>query len=160
MGKKSIYTPALKEKICSYLEDGLTKEDAATLSGIHRTTLFDWLNKIPDFANAVEKSVQTFKLANLKIIAHAAKPKQFGGGGSWQAAGWLLERKFNREFSALQKTEHSFDQKMVHEIAGRIITVIRKIAPDVCPHCKTNLNISPRLAEELLALSGKISSPT
>ena len=124
--------------------------------GIHRATLYDWQKKHPDFLDAVEKAITEFKLANLKVIQQAAKPKTFGGGGSWQASAWMLERKFQNEYYVRQRLEHGFDERMLQEIASKIIAIVHRVAPDICPGCKTHLNISPKIAEELIALSGEL----
>lgn len=156
MGRPTSCTPEITTKICDYLKQGLSKDDAAVMVGIHRATLYDWQKKHPDFLDAVEKAITEFKLANLKVIQQAAKPKTFGGGGSWQASAWMLERKFQNEYYVRQRLEHGFDERMLQEIASKIIAIVHRVAPDICPGCKTHLNISPKIAEELIALSGEL----
>jgi hypothetical protein len=124
------------------------------MSGIAKGTIFEWQKKHPKFYEAVEKAITEFKLMNLKVIQQAAKPKTFGGGGSWQASAWMLERKFQNEYYVRQRLEHGFDERMLQEISSKIIAIVHRVAPDICPGCKTHLNISPKIAEELVALSG------
>lgn len=98
-GRPSKLTPKLQQKICELIQIGNSKKDAALLCGITRRTLEYWLQKAQDeesgpyaaFAEALEQAQATFKQTQIEIITSAA-------GKQWQAAAWLLERRFPREW--------------------------------------------------------------
>lgn len=107
------------EAIVHYLSRGLYVEDAAALSGVHRSTAFDWIArgeewidvedaKIPeseriyrDFAVSVENARSTAVEEALDSIRVAARE------GQWQAAAWFLERTKPGRYSRMERREIS-----------------------------------------------------
>jgi hypothetical protein len=60
-----------------------------------------------------------------------------------------------------QKTQriiHGFDPSVVMKFVSQVVDAIKRHIPDTCPHCKTNLNLRPTLAGELMAMSKKLES--
>ena len=51
---------------------------------------------------------------------------------------------------------HVDEEAIASSIAARFVSIVRRVAPDVCPGCKTHLGLSEKIAEELLSLSGKV----
>lgn len=116
-GKRGKVTRA--DAIVHYLARGLYVEDAAALSGVHRSTAFDWIargeewldvedEKIPenevvyrDFAVAVENARSTAVEEALDSIRVAARE------GQWQAAAWYLERTRPGRYSRMERREIS-----------------------------------------------------
>lgn len=103
-GNPTLLTAELSEQICDVI--ATTKaplEDAAATVGVHRATLFTWLQKgraetsglYRDFHDAVE-------LARARgtslMLGHIAKAAQ--SGKNWQAAKALLEMTERRRFGA------------------------------------------------------------
>jgi len=70
---------------------------AAHEAGVSHETFYDWLTRYPDFAEAVKKAEAAFILAALQRIDDAVQK------GSWQAAAWLLERKYPAQFGVRQR---------------------------------------------------------
>lgn len=105
-GRPTLLTPSVQETIVNAVRIGAYLDDAASLAGISRGTLFRWLADgrdaseradageelddrsllYRDFCDAVEKARADAMLRNIGIIQTAAQ------NGTWQAAAWYLER--------------------------------------------------------------------
>lgn len=78
---------------------------AAAAGGVSKATLMDWKARgrageqpFADFLDRLQRSEAEGAVAVLGIIQDAAK------GGTWQAAAWILERRYPKQF-ALRKPE-------------------------------------------------------
>jgi hypothetical protein len=111
-GRPTLLTPQVQETIVNAVRIGSYLDDAASLAGINRATLFRWIawgkdanDKLQDgieldereetyrdFCDAVEKARADATLRNIGIIQTAAQ------NGSWQAAAWYLERTNPRKW--------------------------------------------------------------
>ena len=110
-GPPSSLTPALQKRICSGISDGLTFEDACRIVHIASVTFRVWRERgtederkgvksiFTDLLEAVRNAESGFKRTHLRRIKQASLHK---GPGVWQAAAWLLERKFPAEFAVRQ----------------------------------------------------------
>jgi hypothetical protein len=105
-GRQTLLTPQVHETIVNAVRIGAYLDDAASLAGISRGTLFRWLAEgrdandksdageeitdretlCRDFCDAVEKARADAMLRNIGVIQTAAQ------NGTWQAAAWYLER--------------------------------------------------------------------
>lgn len=85
-GRKSKYTPETVDKLLSVLRAGATIKDACAYVGISQETFFQWVNRKPEFSEAVKKAQSESLIEAVTIIRLAAK-------NNWTAAAWLLERK-------------------------------------------------------------------
>lgn len=94
------YSKELTQTLCEKLRKGLTREDCCYLVGINQDTLYEWLKdpKKPEFSESVKKAEAEFKETNLFIIQKASVK-------SWQAAGWLMERRYPKEWAVQMRTE-------------------------------------------------------
>lgn len=107
-GRKSKLTPELQERICNYIENGYTVEQACALSGIGETTYYRWLQtgrkaktgKYREFWEAVKKAEKIAESKYLAIITRAAvgDPEK-KVKGDWKAAAWYLERRNPQQFA-------------------------------------------------------------
>lgn len=96
-GRPSKLSPEIQERICNLLRVGNTVETAAGAAGIAPETFYDWMRrgerkgsrekKYRDFKSAVEQARAEAEATLVTRISKAA------ANGSWQAAGWLLERR-------------------------------------------------------------------
>jgi len=50
------YSKEIVEEICDYIAKGSTQRDAALMSNIVEDTFYDWLNKKPEFSEAIKKA--------------------------------------------------------------------------------------------------------
>jgi hypothetical protein len=95
-GRPTKFTAARCEKVISALQAGNYREVACRHAGISVQTLRNWvkLSQNPDadpaylqFVEAMEKAEADAEVADIALIRGAA------GGGQWQAAAWIRERK-------------------------------------------------------------------
>ena len=49
------------------------------------------------------------------------------------------------------------DPRTIDLLVGQFIDAVRKRIPDVCPHCKVNLNLTNEIAKELDGLSSRLA---
>lgn len=114
-GRPSALTATTQQKILDAIMNGATREAAAAAAGVGRSTYQAWLQKghasasgkYRDFVDEVEKAEEAFIAECTKII-YAAAPK------TWQAAAWLLERKWPDQFG--RRDRLSIDQLMDREV--------------------------------------------
>lgn len=118
-GRTSLLNATTKERIVSAVRSGAYLDDAASLAGVGRSTLFLWLaegknalekrdngEKLSDrdvlcldFLDAVESARAEAQLRNVMIIQKAANE------GTWQAAAWYLERTNPRKWGRHETVE-------------------------------------------------------
>ena len=87
---------ATRDRILRAVRLGATHALAAQAGGIGRRTLYDWLERgkqaphgvYREFHDAFNHAEASGAEMALAVIAKAAR------GGQWQAAGWLLERRY------------------------------------------------------------------
>jgi hypothetical protein len=103
-GRPTLLTPKLAKQICTTITSTKAPlEDAAGAAGVHRSTLFMWLQKgraetsgpYRDFLDAVELARQRGTTLMLGRIALAAQDPK-----NWAAAKSLLEMTERRRFGA------------------------------------------------------------
>jgi hypothetical protein len=93
-GRKPKLTPELSQRICEFVRAGTYLVAAAAGCGIHRGTLYRWLERgeqqshgrYREFLLAVERAQGEAEVRDTLQIAKAAPT-------DWKAAAWLLERR-------------------------------------------------------------------
>ncbi len=121
MARHNAFIPERTEHIIKALRAGNYLETAASMAGIHKATVYRWINEGRDaefkaaagdrlskeeeakaeFAREVEQARAEARAAALRVITNAAM------NGQWQAAAWFLERTSPQEFGRFQRTEIS-----------------------------------------------------
>jgi len=61
------YNPTIVKQICAELGEGMTRQDAARLSGIHKDTFYEWMKR-SDFSDAVELAESEYIKKHTKIL--------------------------------------------------------------------------------------------
>ena len=93
-GRPSVFTPETREKILSALRAGNYRVAACKFAGISDETLRDWINRgkrgEPAYLEFLEQVKQAEAQAEASLVATIRK----AAGDHWQAAAWLLERKY------------------------------------------------------------------
>lgn len=112
--RRTKYTPERVKTITDALADGLPHWVASARGGISHDTFCLWQNVHSEFADAVKVAESAFVAKNVKIIQKAAIK-------SWQAAAWLLERRWRDDFSK------QLDISIAHE---RILADTRQLATE------------------------------
>lgn len=120
-GRPTKRIPETEARILEALRAGNTRRTAAEYGGITVTTFCDWVNRFPEFSEAVKKAEADCVAAMVAVIKRAAtgypvkktvtKTREVGGVAetettvteyiehSWQAAAWYLERRIPEDFA-------------------------------------------------------------
>ncbi len=135
-----LLTPAVKKTICKAIKAGAKLEIAARAAGIGARTLDEWLKHgrdelqaDPDASGPCAAFVSEVMIASAKFeqeligIIRKEAPK------TWQAAAWLLERKFPERYAKVDRlrvTEDETNKKPVayQSLQERQQKLIEKIA--------------------------------
>lgn len=96
------YTPKIIAAICKLISIGMTQKQTADLVGVRESTISNWKKEHPEFRDKVEKANAVFARTNVKIIQKAASR-------TWQAAAWLLERRYPEIYAKREVQLHKFD---------------------------------------------------
>jgi hypothetical protein len=110
IGRPTKFTPELEERFLANLFRGLWVETACTLTGVHKTTFYDWCaiaraarerlrqnpserlsdkeRKLILFMDKIDDVYEEIQATNNAVIQAAA------ARGVWQAACWINERRF------------------------------------------------------------------
>jgi transposase len=99
-GRPTKRTPEAQERILAALRKGMTKKAAAAAGGMGYSTLNEWEHDEPEFADAVKAAESDSQEALLRKIWTASDQQ-------WQAAAWMLERRWPQDFARRQALEMS-----------------------------------------------------
>ncbi len=112
-----LLTPAVQKTICKAIKAGAKLEIAARAAGIGARTLDEWLKHgrdelqaDPDASGPCAAFVSEVMIASAKFeqeligIIRKEAPK------TWQAAAWLLERKFPQRYARVDRLRASGDE--------------------------------------------------
>ena len=109
------YTALIVKALCAMISHGLSLRRAGERLHIHHSTVAEWKNKYPDFAESIAAAESAFVSSQLAKIEKAAD------NGSWQAAAWLLERRFAVEFSQPQIQMAQANVHIAFEDLGEVV---------------------------------------
>jgi hypothetical protein len=115
---KNKATPKTLKIILDAIRSGASQRDASALAGISEDTLSLW-KRDSDFSEQMRQKEVQFKMDQVKVVERAAQK-------SWQAAAWLLERKYPNEYTNRVRIEqpeaprtgfeHLTDEQLENEI--------------------------------------------
>ncbi len=79
-----------------YLASGNTREVAATLAGVHKSSFFDWMSRgrVPNASKLYRDLVDAVDRAEAAAVAYAVRTVQRASLTNVQAAQWWLERRY------------------------------------------------------------------
>lgn len=101
--RPKILDDAAKQRIIEATRKGLTRAVCAGLAGVSETTLYKYLREDAQFAQEVKTAQRLGEEELVDVIRmHSVK--------SWQAAAWLLERRYPERFGQRQKVQHEVKQ--------------------------------------------------
>ena len=102
MGRPSVLTPQVEERILGFLRLGNYIETACKAAGIHKDTFYDWMKRArtgkpgderyAEFAARVDSALAEAEGRDVQTILLASRQQ-------WQAAAWRLERRFPERWS-------------------------------------------------------------
>jgi transposase len=110
MGRRSKYTPDVVQRVTEAIRLGATYEIACQYAGISHTLFHQWMNTKVEFLEAVKESEGRGAVQWLAVIEKAAKE------GTWQAAAWKLERRYNKDYGNRTTVDFNLRQE-VKELA-------------------------------------------
>ncbi|MBH8598606.1 MULTISPECIES: hypothetical protein [unclassified Thermoactinomyces] len=125
MARPTKLTPDIQKKIVSIIRLGHYIETAAAYAGISKQTIYNWMRqgareekgKYRNFHDAVTKALAEAEIRELAYIDQAAKK------GSWQAAAWILSRRFpnrwGKETALDSLTQQGQPQRIILDFGKR-----------------------------------------
>lgn len=108
VGAKGKYNDEIVQKISGAIALGGTDQDACHIAGINKDTFYEWMNKKPEFSDAIKKAKASQMLSWVDYIRKDE---------SWQSKAWLLERIHKDKFARLDKIE-AVNQNKVELVNG------------------------------------------
>ena len=130
MARPTKLTPERHTAIVQAILAGNYAETAARYAGVATTTFYNWMNRGKDgksglyveFVDAVENAKAQAEIRDVALIERAAKV-------TWQAAAWMLERKFPDRWGRREKVELTGKDggPIKHEV-GAVDELNKKIA--------------------------------
>ena len=133
VGRPTIFTEALANKIITAIKNGAYVETAAQMCGVSKAVLYEWFKKgnrgeseqLRDFVDAVHKAQAEAEFRDLMVIGKAAN------GGAWQASAWRLERKFPDRYGLTRKLSLEVKKEVDRELDDFMERLERKLPRDV-----------------------------
>lgn len=108
VGRPTLMTSEVIAKLEQAFANAFTDDQACIFAGISKNTLYDYIQRKPEFGNRKEELKSRVdikaKLALIETITRAKNPKLEPDMASVK---WWLERKCKDEFSLKTETEHS-----------------------------------------------------
>jgi len=99
VGRPTVMTPEILAKLEHAFSIGATDLEACFFAGIGKTTLYEYQEKNPEFAERKEALKDKLVLKSRHVVAEALD------NGDKQTAQWYLERKKKDEFSVKTQTD-------------------------------------------------------
>ena len=107
MARPTKKTPDVKARVIQATRLGATRARAADAAGIGETLLYEMIATDAEFAKAIKLAEGEAAVKALTAIQRASS----GRNAQWQAAAWLLERRYPHEYGRTVQ-EHSGEQKL------------------------------------------------
>jgi hypothetical protein len=114
-GRPTKRTPETVNLLLGALQKGNTRTTACGLAAIGHSTFAEWLNKFPEFREAVEHAEGLAKATAMRAITAAIT------GGDWRAALAWYERRFPAEMgqhAQLDVTIRQRAEQIAKELGG------------------------------------------
>lgn len=119
---KKKYNKEIVKDIITLVEQGVFNKDAAQAVGVGESTLYEWVNKYPEFQEQLKKANAQRKTNFIRCIAEAANQQ-------WQAAAWYLERVYNTEFARRRIQEHEGELNIKNLTDEELDEIIKEDEP-------------------------------
>jgi hypothetical protein len=114
MARPTKLTPEIVENICIAIRAGNYAKIAAGMAGISEATYYSWLEQArqpdaePEFLEFLESVERAESVAEVDAVARI---RIAADNGTWQAAGWLLERKHGERWGRNDKVRQEITGK-------------------------------------------------
>lgn len=118
MGKQTELTSDIRQKIVAAIGAGNFYEVACSLAGIQTETFYQWLafgeegqsEIYQSFAEEVKRAEAIAEAKRLQVIVEASV-------SNWQAAKWLLEKRFPHKWGKSKKQEDAKKEEVEREVS-------------------------------------------
>ena len=107
---------------------GILDKDIAAYLGVSPQTYSTWINH-PRTKNQLELA-EALKRAEVERKATLVKRIESASGDSWQAAAWLLERKYPQEYAKAQRIMDTTDTAVLKAAKELVLSVPSSIGGD------------------------------
>lgn len=84
-GRPSKWTPELQQGLCEAISGGLPIQVAATMHGIHKDTLYEWMKTRTGFSDAIKQALATGEARCVAVLHFALAANAHG------VAMWMLQ---------------------------------------------------------------------
>ena len=95
----------VREELLANLREAMSIRAACALSGVGKSTFYDWINQDDGFADDVEAAKRFSEAVMVSRIKALGEEK-----ADWRAYAWLLERRFPEEWSAKKEIDLNHNQ--------------------------------------------------
>lgn len=107
-GRPSELTPEIEAKIIKGISLGMHRDEVAGFAGRHRSTIYYWMKKAQDDADAGTASPEQLAFLDGIKAAEAsgvlARLERINSGDpGWQGSAWIQERRYSKQWAAVQK---------------------------------------------------------
>lgn len=124
MARPSKLTSEVEARIVEAVELGATWERAADAAGIGASTLREWRQRGEAGEEPFSAFLAALKRAEGDGVARALRTiRQASESGTWQAAAWLLERRYPADYG--RRTEVAVDTRQPD---AALVEALRKLA--------------------------------
>jgi hypothetical protein len=123
------------EAICEVLRRGVARRPAAEAAGVAYSTMRKWADDDPAIAARFEQAESEAQVRLLDMVRRTALT---AGPNTWQAAAWILERRWPEHYGRKERLEISVD----------VMAEAKKIADEL------GLDVADVVAEAEAILSG------
>ena len=96
LSKKKQYENEPLYLFLTYRIEGGTIQDSCALTPIAEDTIYKWKNRYVEFSEADKKAEMYFKRFHIQKVS---------GNKTWQSSAWLLERRYQNEYSIKQRLD-------------------------------------------------------
>ncbi len=118
MGRPTKCTPETIKRVSDGIRLGMVYEHAAKYGGIGYSTLREWMIKgeqgiepFSEFADAVKSAEGECVAANMATIRDAAL------SGKWQAAAWIMERRYTSAYGRTVQEVRLDDRRKLQDMS-------------------------------------------
>lgn len=117
-------TKAIVSDLQTYIERGLSLEDACELAGVTYSAFKNWRRQYPEFDKFITRCMIRVEDDALTYIKEAMQ------GGTWQASAWMLERKYPSKYGKrdMLKQEIFYNHQKFVKI---VLEVINEASPEL-----------------------------
>lgn len=118
--------------------------------GLDRGTVLSWRKRDPEFDRKfIEADGHVTEFLEKTAMARAIKESD-------TLLIFLLKARNPEKYK--DRIQHEIDPQVVETLITQFITVVKRHAVDYCPHCKSHLGLTNKIAKELESLSGRLAS--